>query len=204
MVERFKSNSHDPSGTMYQQLQLSGGTISGQPPGSSGQGASGVIPYDRNLYLTVTSPDGQDKEIIGAKACCQHHTWPLLKYYLCSPWEITFGPSLGIRDKLKQFVSTPILRDFNSQVDNIPGWPEAHGEGEHAGVSGAEVLGLLRGSEVHQLRAEDGGQCQGRVYTASGANIWRENDKKTVKWSQPRLYCDFENKIVTPPKDKSD
>ena len=25
------------------------------------------IPYDRNLYLTVTSPDGQDKEILGSK-----------------------------------------------------------------------------------------------------------------------------------------
>ena len=56
---------------MYQQLQLSGAS-SGQPPRASGHGASGVIPYDRNLYLTVTSPDGQDKEIIGAKACCQH------------------------------------------------------------------------------------------------------------------------------------
>ena len=34
-------------------------------------GSGGMIPYDRNLYLTVTSPDGQDKEIIGAKERCQ-------------------------------------------------------------------------------------------------------------------------------------
>ena len=57
---------------MYQHLQAG----VGQPPGAaSGHGASGVagvIPYDRNLYLTVTSPDGQDKEILGAKACYQH------------------------------------------------------------------------------------------------------------------------------------
>ena len=29
------------------------------------------IPYDRNLYLTVTSPEGQDKEILGSKEKCQ-------------------------------------------------------------------------------------------------------------------------------------
>ena len=52
---------------MYQHLQLNG-----QAPGpGAGPGPSGVIPYDRNLYLTVTSPDGQDKEILGAKGTCQ-------------------------------------------------------------------------------------------------------------------------------------
>ena len=147
-------------------------------------GVSGVIPYDRNLYLTVTSPDGQDKEILGAKACYQHSgNLAFLKTFwtdLC-PKRISLEPSLGNQKQIDTFVSTPILREINSKVDNIPGRTEGHGEGVHGGVSGAALLslGLLRGSEVHQLRAKDGGQCQGGggVHTASGANIWRENRK---------------------------
>ena len=31
-----------------------------------------TIPYDRNLYLTVTSPEGQDKELLPSKALNKH------------------------------------------------------------------------------------------------------------------------------------
>ena len=93
------------------------------------------------------------------------------------------GDSLGNQKQIDTFVSTPILRDMNSQnsqnsrilVDNIPGRTEADGEGEHGGVCGAALLSLgLLGGEVHQLRAEDGGQCEGAggVHTASGGRIF--------------------------------
>ena len=97
------------------------------------------------------------------------------------------GASLGNQKQIDTFVSTPILRDMNSQnsqnsrilVDNIPGRTEADGEGEHGGVGGAALLSLgLLGGEVHQLRAEDGGhEGAGGVHTASGENIWREHRK---------------------------
>ena len=45
---------------MYQQVAGAGQ--------GAGQAMVPVIPYDRNLYLTVTSPDGQDKEILNSKA----------------------------------------------------------------------------------------------------------------------------------------
>ena len=66
------------SGTMYQQLQCPpAATPSATPPSMVTMSNSGLypcIPYDRNLYLTVTSPDGQDKEILGANT----HKEPLL------------------------------------------------------------------------------------------------------------------------------
>ena len=61
---------------MYQQLQSVTSTVPGvnmvTPPGimttdHTSTGLYPSIPYDRNLYLTVTSPDGQDKEILGSK-----------------------------------------------------------------------------------------------------------------------------------------
>ena len=103
------------------------------------------------------------------------------------PKENFIGASLGNQKQIDTFVSTPILRDMNSQnsqnsrilVDNILGRTEADGEGEHGGVGGAALLSLgLLGGEVHQLRAEDGGhEGAGGVHTASGENIWRENRK---------------------------
>ena len=128
---------------MYQHLQA-GGQTPGAVSGHGASGVGGVIPYDRNLYLTVTSPDGQDKEILGAKACYQHSlalleiSWRVLKYVFSVGNCI--GPRLGNQKQIDTFVPTPILRDLNSQVDNIPGRPEGDGEGVHGGVSGAPVL----------------------------------------------------------------
>ena len=45
---------------MYQQVAGAGQ--------GAGQATVPVIPYDRNLYLTVTSPDGQDKDLLTSKA----------------------------------------------------------------------------------------------------------------------------------------
>ena len=45
---------------MYQQVAGAGQ--------GAGQALVPVIPYDRNLYLTVTSPDGQDKDLLTSKA----------------------------------------------------------------------------------------------------------------------------------------
>ena len=39
-----------------------------QQVAGAGQATVPVIPYDRNLYLTVTSPDGQDKDLLTSKA----------------------------------------------------------------------------------------------------------------------------------------
>lgn len=55
------------SGTICQQMMTSGNVVT-KTMSSTGLNP---IPYDRNLYLTVTSPDGQDKEILGSKEQCQ-------------------------------------------------------------------------------------------------------------------------------------
>ena len=71
-----------------------------QQVAGAGQATVPVIPYDRNLYLTVTSPDGQDKDLLTSKAATTDSVAVLVSTVF-PPTEVGLGhlvtgPVLGV------------------------------------------------------------------------------------------------------------